>query len=200
LDRTLSSYHERACYFRVVPRITEEERAKRRRYVLDGARICFARRGYERTTVHDLEAQIGLSSGAIFNYFPSKLDLFIGVAADDAARLAQAWSTGGIRATIEAANDGRLSASYLELGRQIWSDPDFRHRWADRGLPLVDAIRRSFEADIAAGRTRPDLRLQTLVDYATVTLDGLLLRIRTGNLPADIDTLFQAYATAIYRP
>lgn len=40
--------------------------------ILEAARRCFARHGYEGATVRPLEQESGLSRGAIFNYFASK--------------------------------------------------------------------------------------------------------------------------------
>ena len=55
-----------------MPKISEERKAERRQQILDGARRSFAEHGYEGATVARLEAAIGLSRGAIFNYFASK--------------------------------------------------------------------------------------------------------------------------------
>ena len=64
-----------------MPKISEERRTERREQILAGARRCFAEHGYEGATVARLEAEIGLSRGAIFNYFSSKEDLFVELAA-----------------------------------------------------------------------------------------------------------------------
>ena len=63
-----------------MPKITTERRTERREEILDGARRCFAEHGYEGATVTKLEREIGLSRGAIFNYFSSKDDLFLELA------------------------------------------------------------------------------------------------------------------------
>ena len=70
-----------------MPKVTEAHRESRRRQILDGARTAFARHGYEGTTVPRLEAEIGLSRGAIFSYYPSKLDLFVALAEEGAKLL-----------------------------------------------------------------------------------------------------------------
>jgi AcrR family transcriptional regulator len=157
----------------------------RRKQVLDGARRCFARHGYEGTTVRRLEAEIGLSSGAIFNYFPSKLDLFIALAEQDSTRAARLWLDGGLPAVVEtfAESDGELSGSYLELGRRIWSDPEFRQKWATRGAVLEEAILAEITEGVRAGRFRTDLPPAVLAEFATIVLDGFMLRVRTGGLP-----------------
>jgi len=52
-----------------MPKISEERKTERREQILEGARRCFAEHGYEGATVVRLEREIGLSRGAIFNYF-----------------------------------------------------------------------------------------------------------------------------------
>jgi AcrR family transcriptional regulator len=47
-----------------------------------------------------LEREIGLSRGAIFNYFPSKEDLFIELAVRDSARLSEVWIEEGLDGVV----------------------------------------------------------------------------------------------------
>lgn len=184
---------------RTVPKVSEKHRERRQQQILDGARRCFARRGFERTTVRELEAATGLSSGAIFNYYPSKLDLFIALAAQDAQHAADLWTDGGLAGLVRGMREqaAELSASYLELGRRIWSDPAFRDKWEERGTPLIDAIRDSIATAVAEGRARSDVPVDALVDFATVVLDGLMLHLRTGMLPEDLDHVLTLYDGAM---
>ena len=66
-------------------KVSADHLQARRRQILDGARSCFARHGYEGATVRVLEEEIGLSRGAIFHHFPDKEALFLALAAEDAA-------------------------------------------------------------------------------------------------------------------
>src|SRR3954463_12514560 len=50
-----------------------------RRDLLDGARRIFARDGFEATTNRSIAAEVGITSGAIYHYFPSKAELFAAV-------------------------------------------------------------------------------------------------------------------------
>jgi len=72
-----------------MPRVSQDHLEARRRQILDGARACFARHGYEGATVRRLEEATGLSRGAIFHHFRDKESLFIAVAEDDAAAMTQ---------------------------------------------------------------------------------------------------------------
>ncbi|MFF1820104.1 TetR/AcrR family transcriptional regulator [Kribbella sp. NPDC058245] len=55
-----------------MPRITQEYRDRRRREILDAAAICFARKGFHATSMPDIFAESGFSSGAVYKYFSGK--------------------------------------------------------------------------------------------------------------------------------
>src|SRR6186997_190798 len=90
------------CKVGAVPKLSETEKEARRRRVLEGARRCFARYGYDGATVVRLEREIGLSRGAIFNWFPSKQDLFLALAAEDNARLHALFAEQGFDGLLKA--------------------------------------------------------------------------------------------------
>lgn len=53
--------------------------ADTRRRILDIARASFAAGGYDGSTNRDLAAEVGLTAGALYHYFGSKLDLYLAV-------------------------------------------------------------------------------------------------------------------------
>lgn len=168
-----------------MPKVTDAHKAARRDQILAGARACFDRHGFQATTVRDLEAATGLSSGAIFSYFGSKLDLFLALATEDAHRTAELWLQGGLRAVLDGrAQAGSYAASYLEVGRELLVDETFRQRWEERGETLTAALRGWLLDGQAAGRVRSDLNLEDLLMICVVTLDGCALQLRLGT-PAD---------------
>ena len=107
-----------------MPRISEERKTERREQILDGARRCFAENGYEGATVSRLEDQIGLSRGAIFNYFPSKEDLFVELAVRDSTRMSEIWVNDGLGAVVREVVelDPAWLSVYLELFRRVRND------------------------------------------------------------------------------
>src|SRR5262245_10298223 len=56
--------------------------AETRHALLDGARRIFARDGYEATTNRSIAAEVGITTGAIYHYFPSKAELYAAVYAE----------------------------------------------------------------------------------------------------------------------
>ncbi|MGO4534355.1 TetR/AcrR family transcriptional regulator [Leifsonia sp. 2MCAF36] len=58
-----------------MPKVTEEHRTARRRQITDAALRCFARTGFQQTSMADIIAESGLSAGAIYGHYKSKEDL-----------------------------------------------------------------------------------------------------------------------------
>ena len=79
-----------------MPVVSSSELSQRRQEILDGARRCFAEHGYEGATVRRLEETIGKSRGAIFHHFGDKENLFLALAREDAARMAEVVAANGL--------------------------------------------------------------------------------------------------------
>jgi AcrR family transcriptional regulator len=62
---------------RVVTRTQAQRRAESRRRLLDAAIECLAELGYARTTFAEVLTRAGLSNGAMWRHFPSKVDLLV---------------------------------------------------------------------------------------------------------------------------
>ena len=61
--------------------LTTDNSADRRSQILGAAMICFAKRGFHQTSMHDISAEAGISVGLIYRYFESK-DAVIAAMAD----------------------------------------------------------------------------------------------------------------------
>lgn len=124
-----------------MPKVTPEHVEARRAQILEGARRCFARWGYDGATVPRLEREIGLSHGAIFNYYRSKLDLFIALAREDHDRFHELWRANGFEGLARhiAHADPAWLAVYFELHRRLRTDAELRRRWRAEPLrPLTE--------------------------------------------------------------
>ncbi len=167
----------------------------RRRQILDGARACFARFGYEGATVRRLEEATGLSRGAIFHHFRDKESLFLALAEDDALRMAEVVAEQGLvqvmrelLSTPAPAGDAENPADWLgtrlEVSRRLRTDPEFRGRWAERSRQLTDATRQRLERQREAGNLRDDVDVDVLTSFLELVLEGLVSHLAMG-LPAD---------------
>jgi len=165
-----------------MPKISDERRTERREQILEGARRCFAEHGYEGATVVRLEREIGLSRGAIFNYFPSKEELFIELAVRDNARMSEVWISDGLAAVVRAVVelDPAWLSVYLELFRRVRNDPAFRARIEERQKEVAPANRARIEEAQRNGEFRDDITAKELGTFVNLVLNGLALQ-RAGD-------------------
>jgi TetR/AcrR family transcriptional regulator, transcriptional repressor of aconitase len=161
-----------------MPKISEERKTERREQILAGARLCFAEHGYEGATVARLEQTVGLSRGAIFNYFPSKEELFIELAVRDSARMSDLWVNDGLEAVVRevAELDPAWLSVYLELFRRVRNDPDFRTRIETRQKEIAPANRARIEEAQRSGEFRDDLEPKHIGLFVNLVLNGLALQ------------------------
>ncbi|MGH1549136.1 TetR/AcrR family transcriptional regulator [Leifsonia poae] len=82
-----------------MPKVTEEHRTARRRQIAEAALRCFARSGFQQTSMADIIAESGLSAGAIYGHYKSKEEL------------------------VELAVTEVLDARFLDLAHARTSDP-----------------------------------------------------------------------------
>ena len=70
-----------------MPKVSEEYKKNRRSQIIDVARECFIKHGYQKTSMNEIIAATGLSAGAIYNHFGSKNDIMLEAARLDLAPL-----------------------------------------------------------------------------------------------------------------
>ena len=67
---------------RRVGRPCQSDALETRRRLLDAARESFTTRGYDNTTNREIAQAAGITTAAIYHYFPSKVELFVAVFVD----------------------------------------------------------------------------------------------------------------------
>jgi AcrR family transcriptional regulator len=176
-----------------MPRVSQDHLDARRQQILDGARSCFARFGYEGATVRRLEEAIGLSRGAIFHHFRDKESLFLALAEDDAIHMADTVAEHGLvqvmRNLIAPRQPGEEHpidwlGTRLELSRRLRTDDEFQKRWAEQSSHLATATRQRLVDQYTAGKLRDDVPVDVLASFLDLVLEGLVSHLSMG-LPAD---------------
>jgi AcrR family transcriptional regulator len=172
-----------------VPKVSAEHKEQRRVQILDGARRCFAQYGYEGATVARLEQEIGLSRGAIFNYYPSKDALFIEIALATSKRLTDVWLQQGFRAVLDAivAEDPDWLSVQFEATRRIRTDEEFKRQVAER----EEELKGEREQRLAqlGPQVRDDVPIEAAAIFLSFIANALALRLSVGEEPPDLDLL-----------
>jgi AcrR family transcriptional regulator len=174
-----------------VPKVSEQHLETRREQILDGARRAFARHGYEGATVARLEEEIGLSRGAIFNYFPDKWALFFELAARDQHELTTLLMEQGLDATIRhlVEESPDWMAVYFEVLRRFRNNPELLEEFQRRGGEgREEQVQEWLKRLSAEGAFREDVSLEDIVLFVNVVANGVALA-RSLDLPIDADAL-----------
>jgi AcrR family transcriptional regulator len=172
-----------------MPKVTEAHKVLRREQILEGARRCFARHGYEGATVARLEDEIGLSRGAIFNYYANKDALFIELALEMSKRLTHVWLHEGFRAVLDAIvrEDPDWLAVQLEATRRLRTDPAFRELIEQREEEMKGE--RAERLEQVRPHVREDVPLEDAVVFLSFVANGLALRHTMGDPLPDLDVI-----------
>jgi len=115
-----------------MPKVSEQYRDARREQIMDAARRCFLRNGFRETSMQDLFAESGLSSGAFYRYFSGKDELIIAIAQDNfrgvltSIRSAAARSEGSLGEALATAVE-LVDAKHADNGQggiavQVWAE------------------------------------------------------------------------------
>ena len=182
-----------------MPKVSEEQLVARRAAILDAARRAFARHGYEGATVKVLEAETGLSRGAIFHHYKDKEALFLALAEDDAARTAEVVAEHGlvqVMRNLREKDAGWLGVQ-LEVRRKLRTDPEFAERWAERQATVRKATEGRLRRQRKAGVVRHDVPIPILADFLRLVLDGLVSSRATGMPVAHLDGVLDLVEDAV---
>lgn len=171
-----------------MPRVSQSHKDARREQILAAAKRCFARNGFHETSMQDLFAEAGLSSGAVYRYFPGKADvvraiaeanleevlsLVRGLAADRNEGLGTALST-----LLDVLRDKNLREGLGAMQVLVWSE-------ALRDPMLADRLRQSLDQMCA------ELTVLARDEQAAGTLPGgvgaeALARLLTALIPGSL--------------
>lgn len=129
--------------------------------IFDAARRLFAERGYSAVTNKDLAAEAGLTTGALYHYIESKLDLYVEVYADVQVLIYQRFQdaidgadsfVGKLEAVFDAANDlTREDPSMARLIGSVRSDAKRHKEVRERLAAVVESRERFFFALVDVG-------------------------------------------------
>jgi AcrR family transcriptional regulator len=176
-----------------VPKVSEEHLEARREEILEGARRAFARHGYEGATVALLEEEIGLSRGAIFNYFPDKWSLFYELAGRDQHELTTLLMEQGLDATLRhlTTESPDWMAVYFEILRHLRGDPERMQEFTKRGGEGREEQVKAWLRDLhSSGVFRDDLTLEDIVGFINIVANGAALA-RSLDQPIDAEALIK---------
>jgi len=192
------------------PRFDRTE--ERRRQIMEAALVCFARKGYYKTTMDDIVAESGLSKGSLYWYFDSKDDLFISMSKafffDELAGIEDILSSPGpVAGRLKAM--ARAFALFYDANRDIfnvffefWLQSAFEETTAEifraALLRMQEPTMQAIQEGIASGELEP-VDAGALSWAILAAFDGLMLYSMLLPDHIDMNTSAQALVDSLVK-
>jgi AcrR family transcriptional regulator len=200
-------------------RVTSEQKQVHRTRLLEAAAAEFATAGVDGANVNRISLAAGLAKGTIYNYFPSKRELFLAVVGEATAQVAAA----GESVADDASTAERLQAilaSDVEWVREhedfarvlvreaLAGDPRFQPEILEAAAPFVERVSEIIADGVERGEIRDDLTVEQLaVWYSGLCELAVSLSWGAGDgwpqldeIPELVTSLFLRGAAAPERP
>jgi TetR/AcrR family transcriptional regulator, repressor for uid operon len=175
-----------------MPKVLPEYKAQARQRITHAARAVFARRGFRAATMDDIAREVGVSKGALYLYFPTKIHLLREIQTQGRAEVFEKVqpllttgdiATGFVRAMEDmvAEHDSAIWHDLLvEAGRdsQLRAELD-----ADRRNDLA-ALRQFLQLLVARRRLPAGTVVSAAAPILATLLEGGAVRLMLGEKPA----------------
>ncbi len=195
-----------------MPKVVPEYKAEARARIAEVAERLFVTKGYHRTTMDDVALALGVSKGALYLYYPSKVDLLRQIQAenrrwsrrlmDEALRSADptgVFSTAFDRAFGEATARDHL-ALWFELFGEATRDEAIRRAMRDDHREDRRTLRRFFVELQRRGHLPPDTDLDVLTFEVVSLFQGAFWDISVGSDPDRVRDVLRAALNDLFAP
>jgi AcrR family transcriptional regulator len=167
-----------------MPKVSPEYRAERLAHILAAARRCFVRDGFHGTSMQDLVEEAGVSSGAVYRYFPSKDAVIEAIAADNleqvVAVIRQSVEAGlsaeaAIGAVLDFVTARHAEDGFAAIALLVWSE-------ALRNPVLAERLSTSntAAAQLLKSSKRRNQNTAAVTDLLLCVLPGYLMQLALG--------------------
>lgn len=178
----------------------EKHEAKRRR-IVDAAMACVARNGFHQTSIAQICAEAGVSSGSLFHYFKTKEDIIEAIADDERREIDAVFERIGsyddLLAGLIEFFDDCLSllddAAYVKLEMEISAEAARSPRIADifgqKDACLKAGLLHHLKLAAERGQIDPTLDIPATALWLMALIDGTVSR---AALDPDFDPTAQS--------
>ena len=175
-----------------MPKVSAEHSASQRNAILDAAILCFAEKGFHRTTMRDVMRASGMSAGALYLYFKSKNELVEAIAESRHLRerdwITSALGGGDPSEILEALvrSFAKVLADPSEqiertLGIQLWAesllDPKIRASVIKGVDAPTDLLAAFFRSEQRKGNVSRSLNCRAIASVLVAVYQGLVLQV-----------------------
>jgi AcrR family transcriptional regulator len=173
-----------------VPRVVAEYKVQAKARIVAAAHELFHKQGLAHTSMEDIARAIGVSKGALYLYFPTKLDLLLAIQSRAREEALAGWeevlTRGDVAEGLARPLDRVLSgqedpALWLKLVGESRNDPDVRKALEVDQRDDARIIRQFLEELQARGRIPPMEDPAAVTDALIMVFHGAFARIVLGD-------------------
>jgi AcrR family transcriptional regulator len=168
-----------------MPKVSQEYRDARRNEIVAAAKRCFLRDGFHETSMQDLFAESGLSSGAVYRYFPSKDDLILAIAEENLRDVAALIHTLAVKRNgfglgdtlaevLEIVRDKHAQNQLGAMAVLVWSEAVRTPTLAKQFDALLSPVRADFAEVVRESQAAGDLPAAADADALAVLLMSIV--------------------------
>ena len=173
---------------RKLGRQRDADSVETRARLLAAARKCFGENGFERTTNAQIAEVAGITSAAIYHYFPSKIDLYAAVF-EEVQEFIYAEIEKGIElhetlvdrfsAALDVSvrinrDDPSIAGFVVDVAYEVQHHPELFSFVEPQRQRSANLVKRLCADAFAKGEVRGDIPQEALEDLLSVLLSGLL--------------------------
>ncbi len=174
-----------------MPKVVPEYKEHAKKRILEAANAEFARKGYRKTTMSDIAKTLGVSKGAVYQYFSSK-EALIGAVGDSFVEsvIVNEFSVSrneGLIKTTEGAFERILKSMpswfpnlICDFLSEAHRDVNARQQVREMDQMLVTAISAFWEERRDAGEVPPDVDTESIARGLVALQLGLMAFVSTG--------------------
>ncbi len=160
----------------------------RRQQILGAAMVCFAKRGFHQTTMHDISEQAGISVGLIYRYFENKDAVISAMADEHKQEIQEVFERARLAPTLLEAleilftahcceNAPQVEAAFVvDLFAEAGRNPTVATLVRDVSETVLSGLTELIRRAPEAGRAAQDLSPRELAELVLAVSDGLLMR------------------------
>jgi AcrR family transcriptional regulator len=160
----------------------------KRRHIMAAAAALFAQKGFERTTTADICTRAGISSGALFHYFPNKRAIFAAMFEDDAHNVTRYLASvadwedpwGAVLGLIDNMVEGITEPEYaglaLEVIVQAMRDEEFAATVGGYELEVRRGLTELLERAARKGQIDRSVDPVLAAGWISAVVDSLFIR------------------------
>ena len=191
-----------------------ERRDQQTQRIMDAAKTCFVRYGFQGASMHQICAEAGMSPGALYRYFASKEAIIEAITEADAREDVRIFEVmvgnpSVVDGVVQAAmahilhvHDQQLGGLFAEIRAESMRNAAVRNCCMEHMGQIENMFRDHLGAAIDRGAIDPVVGLEALLPTILSICEGLAINdlIGAGVSAEDLETIIRTSTVALLRP